>query len=127
MPQIRNATYQNFLNHRRILSDTLFLHLHARAIERSQSDQISNVFVCLPCFALHRMYTGTPRHAIERSFGFNRSTDGPIGIPASYFVSNSRIRTIMQCSEAVNEIQHNRGEVQQITHKGSIQLTILRL
>ena len=46
----------------------------------------------------------------------------------SYFLSNSRIRTNMQCSAAVNEIQHSRGgEVEQIAHKGSIQLTILRL
>ena len=50
---------------------------YARAIERSQSDRISNVFVSQPRLALHRMYTGTPWHAIERSFGFNRSTDGP--------------------------------------------------
>ena len=44
-----------------------------------------------------------------------------------YFVLNSRIRRIMQCSAAVNEIHHSSGEVQQITHKGSIQLTILIL
>ena len=80
MLQIRNATYQNVpksLNY--ILSNTLFLHHqclncnfftyvssdhvspHAPAIERSQSDRNSNFFVCLPCFALHRMYTGIPR------------------------------------------------------------------
>ena len=51
----------------------------------------------------------------------------PIRIPASYFVSNSRIRTIMQCNAEVNETQHSCGEVQQITHKGIMQLTILRL
>ena len=45
----------------------------------------------------------------------------PIRIPTSYFVSNSRIRTIMQCSAEANEMQHSRGEVQQITDKGSIQ------
>ena len=51
----------------------------------------------------------------------------PIRIPTSYFVSNSRIRTIMQCSAAVNEIQHSRGEVQQIAHKGSIQINDFKI
>ena len=51
----------------------------------------------------------------------------PIRIPASYIVSNSRIRTIAQCHAEVNETQHSCGEVQQIiTHKGIKQLTILR-
>ena len=50
-----------------------------------------------------------------------------IRIPASYFVSKFHIRTIMKCSAEVNETQHGCGEVKQITHKGSIQLTILRL
>ena len=46
---------------------------------------------------------------------------------SKYIVSNSRIRTIMQCNAEINETQHSCGEVQQITHKGIIQLTILRL
>ena len=51
----------------------------------------------------------------------------PIRIPASYIASNSRIRTIsQQCNAEVNETQHSCGEVQQITHKGIMQLTILR-
>ena len=50
----------------------------------------------------------------------------PIRIPASYIVSNSRIRTITQCNAEVNETQHSCGEVKQITHKGIKQLTILR-
>ena len=33
----------------------------------------------------------------------------------------------MQCSAEVNDIQHSRGEVQQITHKDIIQLTICNL
>ena len=51
----------------------------------------------------------------------------PIRIPASYIVSNSRVRTMTQCNAEVNETQHSCGEVQQITHKGIKQLTILRL
>ena len=46
---------------------------------------------------------------------------------SKYIVSNSRIRTIMQCNAEINETQHSCGEVQQITRKGIIQLTILRL
>ena len=45
-----------------------------------------------------------------------------IRIPARNFVSNARIPTIMQYSA---EVQQWR-KVQQITHNGSIQLTILR-
>ena len=47
-------------------------------------------------------------------------------MPASYIVSNSCIRAIMQCNTEVNERQHNNGEEQQITHKNVTQLTILR-
>ena len=54
---------------------------HAPAIERSQSDRISNVFVSQPRLASHRMYTATPWHTTERSFSFesmNRWTGGSL-------------------------------------------------
>ena len=68
------------------------------------------------CTALHNCSNTTVRYKITCWYS-NRIWFLPIRIPASYFVSNSRIRKIMQCSAAVH----------QIAHKGSIQLTILRL
>ena len=47
------------------VSSDLF-YPHAPAIERSQSDRTSNVFVCLPCFALLSMYTGIPGPSVDR-------------------------------------------------------------
>ena len=38
-------------------------------------------------------------------------------IPASYFTSNSHVRTITQCNEEVNETQRSCGEVQQRTQR----------
>ena len=50
-----------------------------------------------------------------------------MSISTVYFISNPRIRTIMQCSPEVNEMQHGRGEVQQITHNFKIvNLLLLR-
>ena len=147
---------------------------HAPAIERSQSDQNSNVFISQPRLALCRMCTGTPWHTIERSFSLNRSTDGP-GDPCVHSVqgearqTDEKIRILialgvrtglrartkqfiefglkisfspcLHIKEYQQEIlyqtfafqqlcstvqKYSSGEVQQITHKGSIQLTILR-
>ena len=38
-------------------------------------------------------------------------------IHASYFTSNSQIRTIMQYGAEVNDIQHSCGDVHRVTHK----------
>ena len=47
-----------------------------------------------------------------------------IRIPASYIVSNSHFQTTTQLNAEVDETQNSCGEVQQITHKGIIQLTL---
>ena len=78
----------------------------------------------LPCE--HPLKSSVPfRSGPFRSVPF--SCERGLRIPVSYFISKSCIRTIMQGSAQVIEIQHSRGEVQQITHKGIIQLPILRL
>ena len=82
------------------------------------------------CTALHNCSNARVRYKITCWYSNRKKPTNligflPIRIPTSYFVSNSRIRTIMQCSAAVNEIQHSRGEVQQIAHKGSIQINDL--
>ena len=75
------------------------------------------------CIALHNCSNARVRYDVLAGIRLDKFLSNT----SKYIVSNSRIRTIMQCNAEVNETQHSCGEVQQITHKGIMQLTILRL
>ena len=81
------------------------------------------------CTALHNCSNARVRYKITCWYSNRKKLFLPIRIPTSYFVSNSRIRTIMQCSAVVDEIPHSHGEVQQkkIAHKGSIQINDFKI